>query len=175
MPVRHLTEFEDRLAALESCFDLTRDELDSSPICPHCGFRPAQEPVGSAAASTLLAQLDDELDQFLSDWTGTLLANLDDPVTLENLSLLTPERERRVAAFVEAGEMPDPLEPEFVEAIREVLSGLVKVAVKTEELRAALLAGGSPASPAEMIARFAGYMDSLVKGQDAGKVRVVLE
>ena len=175
MPVRHLTEFEDRLAALESCFDLTRDELDSSPICPHCGYRPAQELTGSAAASTLLAQLDDELDRFLSDWTGTLLANLDDPATRENLSLLTPERARRVAAFAQAGDMPDPLEPEFVEALREVLSGLVKVAVTTEELRAVLLAGGSPASPAEMIARFAGYMDSIVKGQDARKVRVVLE
>ena len=175
MPVRHLTEFEDRLAALESCFDLTRDELDSSPICPHCGYRPAQELTGSAAASTLLAQLDDELDRFLSDWTGTLLANLDDPATRENLSLLTPERARRVAAFAQAGDMPDPLEPEFVEALREVLSGLVKVAVTTEEMRAALLAGGSPASPAEMIARFAGYMDSIVKGQDARKVRVVLE
>ena len=104
-----------------------------------------------------------------------MLANLDDPTIRENLSLLSPQRRMRVAAFVESGDIPDPLEPEFVEAFREVLSGLVKVVVTTEDVRTALLAGGSPASPAEMVARFVGYMDGLVTGQDAGKVRVVLE
>ena len=44
-----------------------------------------------------------------------------------------------------------------------------------EDLKAALLAGGSPASPIEMKARFEGYVDGLAKGEDPAKVRVVLE
>jgi len=56
-----------------------------------------------------------------------------------------------------------------------VLSGLVEVAVKTEDLRAALLAGGSPATPAEMKKRFEEYLDELTKGHEQGKVRIVLE
>ena len=174
MPVGHMTDFLDRLAGLESCFTLTREELEASPVCPHCAFRPALEP-NTPPAGQVLAQLDDTLDRLLADWTRTLLVNLDDPATRENLSLLQPERAKRVNAFVAEGELPDPLAPEFVEALQEVLSGLVKVVVTAEDLKAALLAGGSPASPAEMKKRFEGYLDGLAKGEEPAKVRVVLE
>lgn len=174
MPVQRLMEFLDRLASLKSCFALTRAELEVSPVCTHCGFRPSLE-ADAGPVDEILAQLADRLDELLADWTQTLLANLDDPATCENLSLLQPERRERIDAFVREGVLPDPLEREFVEALREVLSGLVKVVVDTGDLRAALLAGGSPASPAELKARFEGYLDGLVKGQDPDKVRVVLQ
>ena len=174
MPVCHLTNFQDRLSGLKSCFALTREELSASPICPHCGFRPVQEPTVSAA-SNVLAQLDDELDSLLTDWWRTLLANLDHPVTRENLSLLQPERRERVNAFIKSGKFPDSLGPEFIDALQEALSGLVKVVVTIEDLRAALLSGGSPASPAEIKARLKRYLDVLAKGQDPSKVRVVVE
>ena len=174
MPVQHLTDFQNRLAGLESCFVLTREELDASPVCPHCQFRPA---VGTTVgpAGKILAQLDDELDRLLADWTRTLLVNLDDPATRENMSLLKPERGKRVDAFVKESELPDALEKDFIEALREVMSGLVKVVVNADDLRAALLAGGSPASPAEMKKRFERYLDDLARGQEPAKVRVVLE
>ena len=174
MPVRHMTEFEDRLAGLRSCFALTREELDASPICPHCGFRPALETVPGPGGA-VLAQLDEELDRLLADWTRTLLVNLDEPAARKNLSLLQPERGKRVSDFVNNGTLPDPLAREFIEAVQEVLSDLVKVVVKTEDLRAALLAGGSPASPAELKARFERFIDDLSGGQEALEVRVVLE
>jgi hypothetical protein len=44
-----------------------------------------------------------------------------------------------------------------------------------EKLRAALFAGGSPATPAEMKKRFEEYLDQLTKGKEPGKVRIVLE
>ncbi len=174
MPVRHMTDFLDRLAGLQSCFTLTKEELEASPVCPHCGFRPALEPEAPPAGQ-VLARLDDGLDRLLANWTRTLVVNLGDPATCENLSLLQPERAKRVNAFVAEGELPDPLEPEFVEALQEVLSGLVKVVVTAENLKAALLAGGSPASPVELKKRFEGYLDGLTKGEEPAKVRVVLE
>ena len=174
MPVRQMTDLLERLAELESCFNLTREEVEASPICPHCEFRPAREPT-MPPAGQVLAQLDAGLDRLLADWTRSLLVNLDDPTTRENLSLLQPERATRVNTFVAKGELPDSLEPGFVEALQEVLSGLVKVVVTSENLKAALLAGGSPASPAEMKARFEGYLDGLAKGEEPAKVRVVLE
>jgi hypothetical protein len=38
-----------------------------------------------------------------------------------------------------------------------------------------LLAGGSPATPAEMKKRFEEYLDHFTKGKELGKVRIVLE
>ena len=178
MPVRHLADFQDRLTGLESCFVLTREEIAASPICPHCGFRPAVETATAAtsgAAGAVLAQLDDELDTLLANWTRTLLANLDDPATRGNIALLKPERRERIDTFVKQGELPDPLDRDFIAALREVLSGLVKVVVKTGDVKAALLAGGSPASPAEMKQRFERYVDGLAKGEEPDKVRLVLE
>ena len=213
MPVQHLTDFRERLAGLESCFALTREEITASPICPHCEFRPAVETApgtsgaatsgaatsgaatsgaatsgtatsgtatsgaaaSGAAAGAVLTRLDDELDELLAAWTRTLLDNLGAPATRENLSLLKPERRERIDAFVERGELPDPLERGFIEALREVLSGLVKVVVKTGDVKAALLAGGSPASPAEMKQRFERYLDDLAKGEEPDKVRLALE
>lgn len=174
MPVRQLANLRDRLNGLKSCFALTKRDFSASPICPHCGFRPVQE-TNESAASNVLAQIDDELDRLLADWRRTLLANLDDPATRENLSLLQPERRRLVNVFIQSRKFPDLLGPEFIEALQEVLSGLIKVTAKTEDVRAALLTGGSPASPAEMKARFDRYMDDLAKGKDPAKVRVVVE
>jgi len=42
-------------------------------------------------------------------------------------------------------------------------------------MRVALLAGGPPATTAEMKKRFEEYLDELTKGKEPGKVRIVLE
>ena len=119
--------------------------------------------------------LDDELDTLLENWTQTLLNNLEDPTTRENLSLLKPEPRKLVNAFMKKKKLPDPLEQDFIHALKEVLSGLIKVSITSDDLRSALLSGGSPAAPAEMKKRFEEYLDDLTKGKEPGKVRIVLE
>ena len=174
MPRQHLTEFQNRLAELKSCFALTEQDLDAAAECPHCAFRPAAEPV-TAPADQVLAALDDELDTLLSGWTETLLDNLGDPTTKEQLELLKPEPRKLVDAFIASRELPDNLDHDFVHAVKEVLSGLARVVVKTDDLRGALLSGGSPATLGEMKKRFEEYLDDKAKGKDPGKVRIVLE
>ena len=174
MPVSQLREFEERLVGLKSCFALTEQDLGAGPVCPHCSFRPSTEGAGAPAAA-VLERLDEDLDRLLDDWTQTLLANLEDPTTRGNLELLKPETRGLVDAFLEQRRLPEELTPDFIHALQEVLSGLVKVTVKTEDLRAALLKGGSPATPEEMKKRFAEYLDELTAGSDPGKVRIVLE
>lgn len=195
MPRQHLTDFQNRLAGLKSCFALTEQDLMAEPVCPHCGFRPSAEAVVSSGflvpghdnqepstrnqklinVAVLLDQLDDELDKMIEDWTAALITNLEDPTTRGNLDLLKPEPRKLVDAFLKERKLPEELTPDFIHALQEVLSGLVKVAVKTEDLRAALLKGGSPATPAEMRKRFEEYLDELTKGNEPGKVRIVLE
>ncbi len=194
MPRQHLSDFQNRLAGLKSCFALTEQELEASPVCPHCGFRPAAESrteqrglrdesdsVLSTQSSVLinaaavLQQLDEQLDKMLAEWTAALISNLEDPTTKGNLSLLKPEPRKLVDGFIKKRALPDDLDQDFIHALQEVLSGLTKVSVKIADLRDALLSGGSPATPAEMRKRFEEYLDGLTKGKEPGKVRIVLE
>ena len=174
MPRQHLADFQNRLAGLRSCFALTEQDMEASPICPHCSYKPAVEPAVAPAAARLDA-LDSELDTLMENWTQTLLADLEDPTTVGNLALLRPEPRRLVDGFIEQRALPEDLSHDFIGAMQEVLSGLTKVSVKTADLRAALLAGGSPVTPAEMKKRFEEYLDRLTKGKEPGKVRIVLE
>jgi hypothetical protein len=174
MPRQHLSDFQNWLAGLKSCFALTEQELGASPVCPHCNFKPGAEPP-TAPAATMLDALDGELDKLVENWTQTLLANLEDPTTKGNLSLLKPEPRKLVDGFIKKRTLPDDLDQDFIHALQEVLSGLTKVTVKIADLRDALLSGGSPATPAEMRKRFEEYLDHLTKGKEPGKVRIVLE
>lgn len=176
MPVGQLSDFQQRLAspALRPCFAVTKEEIESQPVCPHCGFRPAEEAVVQPAAK-LLAAMGDDLDALVAGWTRTLLQNLADPTTQQKLDLLKPKSRKLVEDFVAAEELPGEITTAFVQALKEVLSGLLKVAVNRDALHEALVAGGSPATPEELRSRFEEFLGKLTKGKDVGKVRIVLE
>ena len=174
MPRQHLTDFQNRLAGLKSCFALTEREMDASSLCPHCGYKPGAEPPASPAGS-VLDGLDDELDELVTSWTWTLMTNLEDPSTKGNLDLLKAKPKMLVEGFMQEQALPDELNQDFIHALSEALSGLQKVSVKAVELRDALLSGGSPATPAEMKKRFEAHLDELIRGKEPGKVRIVLE
>ncbi len=173
MPRQHLSDFQNRLAGMKSCFALSEQELEASPSCK-CNFKPGAEPY-TASGATMLDALEGELDKLVENWTQTLLANLEDPTTKGNLSLLRPESRKLVDGFIKKRTLPDDLNQDFIHALKEVLSGLTKVSVKIADLRDALLSGGSPATPAEMRNRFEEYLEGLTKGKEPGKVRIVLE
>lgn len=174
MPRQQLTDYQNRLAGLKSCFALTEQNLDASPICPHCGFRPSVE-TGAAAGSHLIDQMDAQLDAMVTAWTSTILSNLEDPITQANMDLLKTDDREPLGAFIKSKELPVPLDSNFVHALKEVLSGLVKVTVKAQDLQQALQVTDGPATPAEMKKRFDEYVDQLTKGKDPAKVRIVME
>lgn len=174
MPRQQLTEFQNRLTGLHTCFALTKQELDASPVCPHCNFRMVTEPDGKSAALVIKA-LENDLGQLHEGWTKTILSNLEDPTTQKNLGLLKAPPRKVIDAFLKTRELPDDLNHDFVAAIQEALSGLTKVTVTIENMRAALLAGGSPATLPELKKRFDDYLDLLAKGKEPKKVRVILE
>ena len=174
MPRQQLTDYQNRLAGLKSCFALTEQNMDSSPTCPHCGFRPSVEAT-SSSGTLVLDQLDTRLDEMIASWISTILNNLEDPVTQENLSLLKAEDRERLEEVISSRELPSPLDNNFLHALKEVLSGLVKVSVNTSALQQALQVTDGPATPAEMKKRFEEYIDQLTKGKDPAKVRIVME
>jgi len=174
MPRQHLSDFQNRLASLKSCFALTNQDIETTPVCPHCNFKPELEST-PIQADVELDGLDDELDSLLENWTQVLLTNLDDPTTKDNLGLLMAEPKKLVKEFIKTQVLSDEIDPEFIRALSEVLSELQKVPFKINDLRIALLSGGSPATPVEMKKRFDIYIDGLTKGKELEKVRIILE
>ena len=174
MPRQQLSDFQNRLGGLRTCFALTEPDLDASPVCPHCNFRLVTEQDGQSAAQVLKA-LEDELERLHEGWTKTLLSNLEDPTTQQNLPLLKSAARKIVDGFLKSRTLPDDVNHEFVAALQEALSGLAKVIVTTDGLRSALLAGGSPATLPELKKRFDDFLVEISKGKDPQKVRVVLE
>ena len=115
------------------------------------------------------------MDRLHEGWTKTLLNNLEDPTTQQNLALLKPPTRKIVDAFLAARALPEEVNHDFVAALQEALSGLSKVVVTTDGLRAALLAAGSPATVIELKQRFDTYLGDILKGKDVTKVRVIIE
>ena len=77
--------------------------------------------------------------------------------------------------FLKSQTLPEEISHDFVAALQEALSGLAKVVVTTDNLRSALVAGGSPATLSELKKRFDDYLVDISKGKDPVKIRVVVE
>jgi hypothetical protein len=101
-------------------------------------------------------------DDFMFELTRDEIRNISRSVICSS----TIKHAEKAYVFTEQG---------FIHALKEVLSGLIKVSITSDDLRTALVSGGSPAAPSEMEKRFEEYMDKLTKGKEPGKVRIVLE
>jgi predicted ATPase len=173
MPKQQLTDYQKRLADLQSCFDLTRQDLDNYPICPHCHFHAVADIVVSG--SDMLQQLDDELDRILEQWIDILINNLEDPITQINIDeLLQDEDKKQVQAFIDSRQLPDVVDSNFVQTLKTILAGLQKVVIRKGDLLKTVSELG-PAAPDKIKSVLIGYVDELTKGKDPQKVRIVLE
>lgn len=175
MPTTQLTTFDDKLDKLKSCASLVEADIAASPYCPHCNFRPANEQGDLLPAANVLKALDDELDRLLDGWQQTLLDNLEDPTIQANFDLLKSSARELIKQFIASKKLPDPVPPDFVSAVQEALSGLEKVRLTGDDIKAALLRGGSPAKPEELRDRFEAFLREHSKGKDASKLRFVVE
>ena len=92
---------------------------------------------GTAAGSQRIDQMDEQLDDMVTAWTSIILSNLEDPITQANMDLLKIDDREPLEVFIKSKELPVPLDSNFVHALKEVLSGLVKVTVKAQELQQA--------------------------------------
>jgi hypothetical protein len=175
MPTSQLTAFEESLNGLKSCSSLDEPTLMTAAVCPHCQFRPSAEQMELIPAANRLHKLDEDLDQLQSNWQQTLLENLEDPFTQDSLGLLPAASKKLIDGFLTSRKLPEPMTTEFATAAQEALSGLEKIGVKSDELKQALLQGGSPAKPDELRSRFDTFLNDRCKGKDSTKLRFVIE
>ncbi len=168
-----LTEFDIQVGKLRTGTVLTDKDLDNDPKSPD-GFLPGMEDT-SVSADMRLAGLKTELEKIHKSWTKSLLNDLADPVIQANLELLKAPQKKLLQDFAAAKELPDEISADFLTAIQQALSGLAKLPVRLEDLKKALFPDGSPATPAEFKERFTAYLDQILKGREAAKIRLVIE
>ena len=116
---------------------MTEKDLEKSQVCPHCNFRPSvEQPKGDG--SRIIDQLDDHLDDIITNWTQTLLDSLEDPIIQNNLGLLKSDEKEIVDQFINTRSLPDPLDSDFVHAVKQAVAELKRVNIKLSDLSAAL-------------------------------------
>jgi len=174
LPHSTLTDLQTRLAKVQTCFTLVKDDLESSPTCPHCNFRPQEENLGASGVA-VLEQIDEQLDGMQENWTKTLLENLDDPTAKKSISLLPDDQKSAVNAFLKSKALPDKISNELVQGIQQALSGLVAIPVRPVELLNDLSDGGAPCTVEQIQARFEDFVTKLTRGKEPSKVRLVID
>ena len=50
LPHSTLSDLQTRLVKTQTCYTLVKDELEASPICPRCSFRPQEESLGASGS-----------------------------------------------------------------------------------------------------------------------------
>jgi hypothetical protein len=174
LPHSSLTDLQNRLAKLQPCFTLVKDDLNSSPTCLHCNFRPQEEIIG-ASATTVLQQIDDQLESLLDNWRNTLLENLDDPTAKKSIKLLPEEQRQAVSSFLKTKSFPDKISNDLVQGMQTALSGLIAISIRPPELLDALGDSGAPSTVDQLQSRFEKFLEKITQGKEHSKVRLLIE
>jgi len=174
LPVAELKDWGSKLAGLHPCYAVGASDLKERPLCPHCSYRPVEELVKAPAAATL-DDLEGRLGQLHAAWTSALLTNLRQEATQENIALMTPDQQRLIKDFLNAGALPEKVGYDFLQTVKEALTGLERVAVPPEDILLALTQGGMPCTVQELLARFRSFVEERTKGKEPNKVRIVVE
>jgi energy-coupling factor transporter ATP-binding protein EcfA2 len=174
LPHSSLTDLQTRLAKLQPCYTLVKDDLDASATCPHCNFRPLEEALGGTGMA-VLQQIDQQLDVLVENWTRTLVENLDDPTARKSIDLLPSEQKAAVNGFLKAKKLPDKIGNELVQGMQTALSGLIAISVKPADFLGALSGGGAPCTIEQIRTRFEEFLHKITRGRETGKVRLVID
>ena len=174
MPSNQLNEFRNALASLKTAGSLSEKDLLADPVPNQSDFQPNHEDL-RVTASHRLSQLENRLDKLVSDWEQTLLENLEDPVTNDSLNLLAAEERSLIDRFIASKALPQPVDKEFIKALRQVLQGLVPIELTADQVQQALFGQGSAATVDQLKVRLDQFLTTQCKGQDVTKVRIVLK
>jgi len=174
LPHSTLTDLQTRLAKLQPCFTLVKDDLNSSPICIHCNFRPQEESLGASGAA-VLQLIDQQLDGLLENWRKTLLDNLDDPTAKKSIKLLPEGEKEAVNSFLKSKALPEKISNDLVQGMQTALSGLIAIVVRPTDLLDALSDAGAPSTADQLQSRFEHFLQKITRGKEQAKVRLIIE
>jgi hypothetical protein len=153
---------------------VARSDLLKPCTCVHCNFRPQEENIATSGTAAL-QQIDQQLDEFLENWTKALLDNLDDPTAKKSIDLLPSEQKRAVNAFLKARALPDKISNDLVQGMQTALGGLIPIVVRPAELLAALSDSDAPSTADQLESRFREFLEKITRGKEQVRVRLIIK
>lgn len=176
LPAQQFRSWEDTLIDLKNCTLLTMADLDYSPKCTHCGFERKNVVNTTVSADQRLADLDAQLDDLLKNWKATLRENMEDPTIQFNIDLLGDKSAAQIIKdFISGMDLPEVINANLLQAIKDILKGLDRVSIKKEELYSSLNQSGLPITPNELRERFNSYLETIIAGREEKQIRIVME
>lgn len=171
LPTQTFQQWKNRLSHFKSCWKLVQDDLNTSPICPHCRFSPRDD--YEALSPVRFDEMEDELERMMNDWARTLITNLNAPHIRESISLLNSTAQAMIKTFIAEQTFDLPLDPVFVRLVQEVLQGIEKVEITHDQLLE-IMDGGRPLTVDELRARFEQLLQTRIGDKPSGHVRIML-
>ena len=171
LSVAKLTDLENELSDLKVCYELTPEELKSSPVCPHCHFHLYDnvKPVYGK-----LDNIEARLDALLDEWTKSLLNTISDPIVASQKEYLSAEQQKVIDAFIETKELPKRVDDFFIKAIQALLKGFEPVVVDADDL-IEKLTKLPPLDETSFRQKVNDLIAGYTRGKDAGKLRIIVK
>lgn len=171
LSVAKLTDLENELSDLKVCYELTPEELKSSPVCPHCHFH-LDDNVKPVFGK--LDNIDMRLDSLLEEWTKSLLDTISDPIVESQKEYLSEAQQKAIDDFIETKELPKRVDDFFVKAIQALLKGFEPVVVNADDL-VEKLTKLPPLDEQAFRSKVSELISGYTSGKDAGKLRIIVK
>lgn len=170
-PKNKLEHIEGELAKLQTCFELSTKDLQKSHICNKCRFTLLENNITVAGKLDLI---EENLEKLTEDWTNSLLSALEDPLIMENKSLLNKEQQQLIDKFLEKQELPDIVDTFFVNTFNTLFEDLDKVDIDAWEMME-IVQNLGPSTVEDLKAKLNNFIDKQVEGKDLDKVRIIIK
>lgn len=157
---------------IKPCKGFSDAELMQNPICPNCNYIPSREGVRDVRYE--IAQLDSKIADLKTQWIQSLKEATADPSLESDIKLLDPDKQKLINDFKATGTIPADVDG-FVDAMKQVLQGMVKKSVSIDEIKNQLMENGKPLTVDQLRSNFDKLLASLCKNESKDKIRIVLE
>jgi hypothetical protein len=159
------------LSGLKVCFELIPDMLKPNHFCTKCHFLLGESDM---PVKGKLDEIEERMDNLLTEWTRTLLNTIDDPLVLDQKKYLASDQQAALDSFVNAKVIPEKIDNFFLGAIESLLQGFEPVTISANDLIDKLDTIG-PCDVDTFKARVNDVMDVYTKGKDKEKLRIVIK
>lgn len=166
-----LSAIEQDISSLKVCYELTPQELKTTPVCPHCRFSLDDN------TKNVCGQLDDienRIDNLLGEWTKTLLDTISDPIVASQKEYLSADQKKVIDNFENSGELPKRVDDFFVKAVTSLLQGFEPVVINAEDLLKKL-EELPPLDETAFESKIKDIIGAYIRGKDTKKLRIVVK